>query len=118
MAFRLLGTEARISLGSESAVIEFTGEKSVTLLASVVTSLECENASEEAERLITTFNQSVTEKQHADHWKDFWSRSRVQMEDKFMENLWYFGLYQAGASYSPEYSGGLAGPDFITEPSA
>jgi alpha-L-fucosidase 2 len=38
------------------------------------------------------------------------------LSDKFVENVWYFNVYQMGASYSPKFSGGIGGPFFGEEP--
>ena len=119
MAFRILGTEADASLhpDGESATLKCSSEQPVTLLASISTSRDGLSPMAEALRQVQEFDAAQAEKRHLAYWNSFWSKSRVQLADKFIENLWYFGLYQAGASFSPRYSGGLAGPYFVTEPS-
>jgi alpha-L-fucosidase 2 len=117
MAFRIADATPSITLAGESATLKCTGAKPVTLLASISTSRDGPNPTADAVHQLQEFDPVDARTRHDSYWKDFWSKSRIQLGDKFIENLWYFGLYQAGASFSPRYSGGLAGPYFVTEPS-
>jgi hypothetical protein len=117
MAFRMPGATPSINLAGQSATLKCSSAQPVTLLVSVATSRDGPEPLAEALHQVRAFDVDQAEKRHATYWNRFWSKSRVQLDDKFIENLWYFGLYQAGASFSPRYSGGLAGPYFVTEPS-
>ena len=51
---------------------------------------------------------------HAAFWKDFWSRSRFQLSDPGLENLWYASQYYLAVSArNPGFPPGLYG-NFIT----
>jgi len=49
--------------------------------------------------------------QHQERWSDFWGRSFINIPDDYLENLWYFNLYQVGSSsqgrYPPHFIGSL-----------
>ena len=117
MAFRMADATPSITLAGESATLKCSSMKPITLLASISTSRDDPSPMADALRQVQEFDAAQAERRHLVYWNSFWSKSRVQLEDKLIENLWYFGLYQAGAGFSPRYSGGLAGPYFVTEPS-
>lgn len=50
------------------------------------------------------------EKEHSRWWQNFWKKSFVQLEDHpIPEQLWYFGLYQAGSALKRAPVPGLCG---------
>ncbi|PYV82119.1 MAG: hypothetical protein DMG05_28680, partial [Acidobacteria bacterium] len=40
---------------------------------------------------------------HRKHWADFWAKSYIQVPDDYLENLYYFTLYQLAASSQGDY---------------
>jgi len=75
----------------------------VRLLVAVASDREAEQPRERVEELLAA-NLSG----HAEWWQAFWERSFVELPDKLMENLWYFGAYHQAA-----FSRGLQAPGFF-----
>ncbi len=48
------------------------------------------------------------ENKHVNWWKDFWEKSFIEMPDKYIENLWYFGVYHQAC-----FSRSLDAPGFL-----
>jgi len=42
-------------------------------------------------------------------WQGFWSRSGIELEDRFMESLWYLSLYQLASTSRGKTAPGLCG---------
>ena len=42
-------------------------------------------------------------RRHRQHWADFWAKSYIQIPDDYLENLYYFTLYQLAASSQGDY---------------
>lgn len=76
-------------------------EGEFVVLLSMVTSRESNNPFAKAkeivdEALAAGYNKLLTE--HKDWWHSFWSKSFVDLNDKFIENLYYFQLYLLASS--------------------
>jgi hypothetical protein len=54
-------------------------------------------------------------KKHESEWREFWSRSMIELPEKYLENYWYLNLYLANSSsrgaYPPHFCNGLWGWD-------
>ena len=52
---------------------------------------------------------------HCERWATFWAKSYIQIPEDYLENLYYFSLYQLAASsqgsYPPPFCGGLWTPN-------
>ncbi|MBU4286163.1 MAG: hypothetical protein KKD76_04580 [Verrucomicrobia bacterium] len=91
-----------------------------TIYVAVVTKMDAANPRQEARRLL---DQSIAagrqnlQKSHDRWWQGFWNRSFVDIPDKNLENLWYFGLYQLACcsrgKLLPGISGLWFGPDLF-----
>lgn len=91
-----------------------------TIYVAVVTRMEARNPRQEARRLL---DRSIAkgrrhlQRSHDRWWRGFWSRSFIDIPDKNLENVWYFGLYQlAGCSRGrllPGIGGLWFGPDLF-----
>jgi len=53
-------------------------------------------------------DESLIFSEHQKFWADFWNRSYININDKYLENLWYLYMYYAGSSCLGEYP-----PNFI-----
>jgi hypothetical protein len=118
-ALRLIGPQAELEVGDDGILLKLNTAEPVKLLVSVVSSFDQENHLLGAKKMIEGMDDDRLLRLASDHrkaWDDFWSKSRIQLSDKFVENVWYFSIYQMGASYSPKYSGGLGGPYYAVEP--
>jgi hypothetical protein len=118
-AVRLIGADAEVEITDSGARFELDTSHTVTLMISVVSSLDRNDHQSAAQQSIKHVDAQQLRRLAVDHqrqWDDYWSKSRIQLSDKLVENVWYFNIYQMGASYSPTYSGGLCGPFFALEP--
>ena len=118
-AIRLMGADGEVVVTESGARFKLDTANSVKLVVSVVSNFDRNDHLSAARQLIEhTDDQQLhrLEINHQRHWDDYWSKSRIQLSDKFVENVWYFNVYQMGASYSPKFSGGLAGPFYAVEP--
>ncbi len=119
VALRLIGATAGINVTDSGAVFKLDTANRVTLCVSVVSSFDREDHPAAARAKVAGIDTRALVRLASDHqrqWDDYWAKSRIQLSDKCVENVWYFNIYQMGASYSPKYSGGLAGPFFGEEP--
>lgn len=91
--------------------IEVTGD--CDLFVSVATSYEDRNPLGRARKLVNEAMRTGgdrLQKEHARWWADFWKKSFIQMDaEPMLEQLWYFGLYEAGSSFSRAPIPGLCG---------
>ena len=82
------------------------------IFLTVVTSIDSENPREEAmnnlSRVASTGYNDLHEK-HRTWWAGFWNESAVEIEDRFLEGLWYFSLYQLASTCHGETAPGLFG---------
>ncbi len=118
-AIRLVGAKAEVQVPDSCVRFRLDTADPVTLLVSVVSSFDRDDPLDGAREKVDGMDAGRLQRLASDHqrrWDDFWAKSRIQLSDKFVENVWYFNVYQMGASYSPKYSGGLAGPFFGEEP--
>lgn len=84
------------------------------LFLAVVTSEDHEDPLSEARRRVdraATVGMKALVDENFRRWQAYWSRSSVRIPDPYLENLYAFSLYQAGASatgaYPPMHHGGL-----------
>jgi len=80
----------------------FTLDGDFDVFLAVVTSEESNDPLDAAEKIIRTsasegFDKSF--RQHRRWWSNFWSMSSVQLDDAFLESLWYFSLYALASQY-------------------
>ena len=85
-----------------------------TAYIAVVTSENADDPEAEAHRRldrVTAHGASAVAARHADDWESFWSRSFVQLPDRYLANIWHLTLYLAGSSSRgaspPHFSRGL-----------
>ena len=79
---------------------------SFTLYLSVVTSEEADDplaAAKQNVRKAAKLGKESLYKKHKAFWKVFWSKSFIDIPDKYIENLWYLNLYQVGSSSAGRY---------------
>jgi hypothetical protein len=53
--------------------------------------------------------------EHSKWWHDFWEKSFIELDDDFIENLWYFQLYQFASSSRGNIAPGLQGLWFLRD---
>jgi len=73
------------------------------VFVTVATSLETRNPLKAAESALKEAAKTGFNKLHAEHkraWADFWKKSYVELEDKFLEGLWYYSLYATASALS------------------
>lgn len=117
VAAKIVGDDFELkSENSRSVYVEFkaTRKCSFKIYLSVVTSEQAEDPLEEAKKKVSKAAELGTDQvyqKHADFWKNFWSKSYVELEDDYLTNLWYLQLYQLGSSsrgsYPPHFIGSL-----------
>ncbi len=85
-------------------------EEKVTILASLISDRNEENPEIEAKNIINEHQCELNTEvdKHLKWWQSYWERSFVELPDKLMENLWYFGLY-----HQASFSRGLQVPSFF-----
>jgi len=88
------------------------------IFVSVVTSLESSSPLDEAKALANLAAEKGYDRLHREHrawWASFWKKSFVKLDNPFLEQLWYFSLYQLASSYGKVPVPGLCslwyGPD-------
>lgn len=103
-ALRVLGMPAKLSKlngRTVQAVLESACDSRFTVLATVVTahgekaSLDeaCQRLDEAQKEVDTLYTKQLME------WKSFWQKSFINLpEDDYLENLYYFNLYQLNSS--------------------
>lgn len=78
-----------------------TNSQETKIYLSVVTSLETK---ELLQKGIKTIEKGLNKgyetllSQHRDWWHSFWQKSFIEIPDKLLENLWYYGLYLLASS--------------------
>lgn len=88
------------------------GENEHLLLITVVTSKDSDSPLLEAKRkLETAFTKGydILLKEHKNWWHSFWEKSFIELNDKFLENLWYFELYLLASTSRGKIAPGLYG---------
>ena len=83
---------------------------SENLETEIYLTIECEKTEDEAikkaKNNLIKANLNDYEKihnQHLQNWKDFYSKSRISIDDDGLENLWYLNLYYANSSFKGKY---------------
>ncbi len=84
------------------------------LYISVVTSEESPDPLKQAITLVKRTmrqDQDIFFRSHGEWWSDFWSRSFVDTGQDYLNNLWYFNIYQLAScsrgKYPPKFNGAL-----------
>lgn len=82
------------------------------LFVSAATSLETDNPLEKAieiARAAQADGYVSLERVHRKWWQTFWQASGVEIQDRFLEGLWYFSLYQLASTCGGTTAPGLFG---------
>ena len=109
MAAKLVGpdVEAQQLNSREAGYVLNTGKScSFKIFLSVVTSEEADDPLAKARENVCTAAKASVKKVYAAHrerWAEFWSKSFIDIPDDYIENLWYFNLYQVGSAALGEY---------------
>jgi len=116
-ACRLDAAESRAKVShSRQAEFEIAAGKSCrfSLMLTAFTSEEAEAPLSAARRTLREAARAGRAKifrRHRKYWKDFWSKSFINLSEDYLENLWYIDLYQLGSSslgkYPPHFIGSL-----------
>lgn len=88
------------------------GDNDFLIFLTVVTSRETSNLFLEAKEKIDTFSKDGYEAvlgRHEDWWHSFWEKSFIELNDKFLENLWYLELYLLASTSRGKIAPGLYG---------
>lgn len=93
---------------SRSGVFESPAAEShcSQVFLTVANSEETAEPAKEGKRLLVTAKKKGVlsiEKAHGQAWREFWECLFVQIEDKFLENIWYLTIYYAGSSQRGRY---------------
>lgn len=92
--------------------IWFTVNGDIDIFVSVATSREAKDYFSLAKEIVLEGMKKGYKKLEIEHkkwWNDFWKKSFIQIDDPMHEQLWYFGLYQAGSSLRKAPIPGLMG---------
>lgn len=70
----------------------------MTMITHVITTEQSKNLLQDATNHIKEGlkEKEILRKNHQSYWTKFFSKSRVTLPDKFLENLWYINLYALG----------------------
>ncbi|HOL21755.1 MAG TPA: glycoside hydrolase N-terminal domain-containing protein [bacterium] len=85
---------------------------SYCIYLAVATAIDSENPQERVCEILKTSKEEGyrrVEKRHKGWWANFWEKSAVQFDNKFIEALWYFSLYQFASSSRGDIAPGLFG---------
>lgn len=117
VACRILDTTAeiqRVSDRENSAIIPLSSKQKYKILISVASSNDTDNPTQEAISLLDKAEAktlAALQKEHADWWNRFWSKSFVHLADNYLENIYYIRRYLMGSSsrgkYPVPFNGGL-----------
>ena len=97
-------------------------QSAFTIFVTVVTSENNPNPLAEAHRILdraVAQGEAVIRQKHENDWREFWSRSMIELPEKYLENYWYLNLYLANSAsrgaYPPHFCNGLWGwnRDFV-----
>ena len=110
-------------LNKHSAQIETKKSKKQKnrLLLTVCIAKDFENAVKLAKQRISFVkeNLSLSYSEHKRNWAEFWDKSYVELDDNYLENLWYLNNYyafcQMQGNYPPHFCNGIWGfnHDFV-----
>ncbi len=113
---------APVRAGSRAGEWRIDGVAGFTLLVAVATSEEAADPAAEVHRILDAAERAGYAQIRAEHeteWKRFWSRSMIDLPEKYLENIWHLTLYFANSSsrgkYPPHFCNGLWGwnRDFV-----
>lgn len=105
--FRFVLAGQAVGWASESAIEEAqvrvsAPDKEGTFhwLATVATEYDSPDLVPTAEKLLQAVGKALPQEKdsHSRYWRDFWSKSRVDLPDPMLERLWYLGLYALDCS--------------------
>jgi alpha-L-fucosidase 2 len=108
--------------GSRAGEWRLEGAPGFTLLVAVATSEDVADPVAETHRVLDSAERAGYANIRAEHeaeWKRFWSRSMIDLPEKYLENIWHLTLYFANSSsrgkYPPHFCNGLWGwnRDFV-----
>lgn len=91
---RIVGASFEVDILSEeiSAVLKnLSGELLVYVTCS--TCLETEDPKGKCMELVSDANKKQIKARNQKHWKKYWSKSAIMIDDDFMENVYYFNQY-------------------------
>ena len=83
-----------------------------TVYVSAATSLDNRNPLGEVKKILKNAAKqgfSRLKKQHDNWWLKFWQKSGIELDNKFLEGLWYFSLYEFASSSRGDLIPGLFG---------
>ncbi|MBU4285259.1 MAG: hypothetical protein KKD76_00005, partial [Verrucomicrobia bacterium] len=103
---RIIGIEQK----GDRIWINLTGN--VDVFVGVATSYETEDPLSAAKAIVAKGMRTgydLLERNHRRWWAEFWKKSFIQFHDPLIEQLWYFGVYQAGSSLGRAPVPGLCG---------
>lgn len=92
--------------------IWFNVNGDMDIFVGIATSYEDKNHLSLAKKIVLDSMKKGYEKLESEHkrwWANFWKKSFIQVDDPIHEQLWYFGLYQAGSSLKRAPVPGLHG---------
>jgi len=108
--------------GTRAGEWRMEGVPGFTLLLAVATSEDGADPSADTHQVLESAVQAGYSRIRAEHeaeWKEFWSRSMIDLPEKYLENIWHLTLYFANSSsrgkYPPHFCNGLWGwnRDFV-----
>jgi len=94
--------------------------KQYIIFLTVVTSGEAEDPLQKAKESIDAAcarGYQAIFSEHSKWWHDFWGKSFIELDDDFIENLWYFQLYQFASSSRGKIAPGLQGLWYLRDES-
>ena len=107
------GCVAVRSLGAKSSPLELRSGESVTVAASILTNHDTDTYLEDTRKRISRLSVEGTaalRSAHEQWWRDFWSKSFIQIGDPLLEKFWYGSHYiMASCSRNKNFPPGLFG---------
>ena len=94
------------------ATVEISSSEDPFLLLTVFTTGDCQDPLKAAKKAIEEGFRIGYESLIAETkkwWSGFWRKSFIDLDDDFLENLWYFQLYQLASTSRGDYAPGLFG---------
>ncbi|MBT3271652.1 MAG: hypothetical protein HN368_00745, partial [Spirochaetales bacterium] len=90
-----------ISIGENQFVLSKSPKCELRLLQTIVTSEEAQDTQKTAVDRLKAFlkeDQSRSIDVSTDYWRDFWSRSTIELDSSEIEKIWYMGMYLIGSA--------------------
>lgn len=118
VACRIIGERVNTEIKSTNKVEMESSQgelnRNITLIVSMVTSNESENPTNSAIQLLNNFEKKTIKGEKENHqlwWNNFWSQSFVNVENDYIENIYYLRRYLMGSSsrgrFPVVFNGGL-----------